>query len=112
MHLIGGRDPNRPLHVGQRVDVPKDTLITVTTVPANGIKYLSKITCSGEENARWEIYINNVLKETKRTINRTVDFEWTTPLKILDAEVVDIKATHYGPGDTATLDATVFGFPG
>ncbi len=110
MHIIGGRSPNRPLHVGRRADVPMGIMTTITTVPANGVKYLTKITCSGEENARWELYFDNILKETKRTTNRTVDFEWNVPLKVLAAEVIDIKAEHFGPGSTSTLEATVFGF--
>jgi len=111
MHIIGGRSPNRALHTGQQVDVPPDVLTTITTMPANGIKYITKITCSGEENARWEIYINSERKATKRTTDRTVDFDFNLPLKMMPAEVLDVKAIHFGPGASSTLEATIFGFP-
>jgi hypothetical protein len=101
---------NRPIHVGQQVNISQNTLTTVTTMPANGIKYITKIVCSGEENAKWDIFIDSVRKCTKRTINRTVDFDFNLPLKILATEVVDIKVTHHGPDSQATCEATIFGY--
>jgi len=108
---IGNYLLNRPLYIGRVEDVPSNTLTTIVTAAADVVKYLTKITCSGEENARWELYINSVLIETKRTTDRNVEFEWNIPLKILDTEGITVKAIHYGPGTNATLNATVFGFP-
>jgi len=102
---------NRPLYSGQQVDISKDTLTTIVTVPSNGVKFITKIVCSGEENAKWDVYINSTWKVSKRTTDRNVVFEFSTPLKILATEVVDVKATHHGPGQFSTFEATVFGYP-
>jgi len=64
-----------------------------------------------EENAKWDIYIDSVRKVTKRTTNRTVEFVFPTPLKILATEVVDVKCTHHDPNSsTAICEATIFGY--
>jgi hypothetical protein len=101
---------NRVLYVGKQSGISQSTLTTVVTVPANGIKYITKIMCSGEESARWELYIDSVLKATLRTTDRNVIFDFNLPLKILAAEVLDVKVTHYGPDTTATFDATIYGY--
>lgn len=101
---------NRPLHVGEQSGVPANTLTTITTMPSNGIKYITKILCSGEDNARWEIYINSVKKCTQRTTDRNVSFDFNLPLKILASEVVDVKAIFFGSGANADLQCTIFGY--
>ena len=101
---------NRPLYVGAVSGISQNTLTTVVTLPANGIKYITKIYCSGEENGRWEVYIDTVLKVTARTIDRQVNFDFNLPTKILATEVVDIKVIHFGPDTTADFDATIFGY--
>ena len=101
---------NRPIIVGTVSGIGVNTLTTVATLPANGIKFISKIFCSGEENGRWEVYIDSVLKATARTIDRQVNFDFNIPLKILATEVVDVKVTHFGPGTTSDFDSTIFGY--
>jgi len=101
---------NRPLFVGRQTAVPDDTLTTIVTVPANGIKYITKIMCSGEDSARWEIYLDSTLKATLRTTDRNVQFDFNLPLKILAAEVLDVKCIHFDPSATPTFDATIFGY--
>ena len=101
---------NRPVHVGEVASVSDNTLTTVTTMPANGIKYITKILCSGHVSGKWDIYISNVRKATMRTIDRNVWFDFNLPLKILATEVVDIKVTHYDTGNLADFQATIFGY--
>lgn len=101
---------NRPIHVGEQTGVSTNTLTTVTTMPSNGIKYITKILCSGEENGRWEIYIDSVRKCTQRTTDRNVSFDFNLPLKVLAAEVVDIKVIHFGPDASGDFQATIFGY--
>lgn len=101
---------NRPIHIGEQTDVSTDVLTTVTTMPANGIKYITKILCSGEENGKWELHIDSARKATLRTTDRNVAFDFNTPLKVLAAEVVDIKVTHYQPNANASFQCTIFGY--
>lgn len=101
---------NRPIHVGSVNSIGQNTLTTVTTMPSNGIKYITKILCSGEVNGRWEIYVNSVLKSVQRTTDRNVAFDFNLPMKVLATEVVDIKVIHFGPEPTSDFDATIFGY--
>ena len=101
---------NAVIASGEQSSIAEDVLTTITTVPANGIKYITKIICSGEENAKWDIFINSVRKMTKRTTDRTVDFDFSTPLKLAASSVLDVKVTHHGPDSTATFSASVNGY--
>ena len=101
---------NAVISVGFQSSVPTNTLTTIATVPSNGLKYITKIICSGMENAKWDIYIDNVRNITKRTISRTVDFDFSTPLRLAATSVLDVKATHHGPDSTADFEATVLGY--
>jgi hypothetical protein len=101
---------NGVLAFGQQISVPAATLTTIVTVPSNGLKYITKVICSGIENARWELYIDNTLKMVKRTINRTVEFDFSIPLKLPATSVLDIKAWHNGPGTGVDLEASVLGY--
>jgi len=101
---------NRPLYVGQQTSVSDGVLTTVVTVPANGIKYITKIMCSGEDSARWELYLDTVLKATLRTTDRNVQFDFNLPLKILAAEVLEVKCIHFVSTETPTFDSTIFGY--
>ena len=78
---------NRVLHTGQIGNISKDTLTTVTTMPANGIKYITKVVCSGEENAKWDIFIDSVRKCSKRTRDRERDLVGRVQQAILRAEI-------------------------
>ena len=101
---------NAVLATGQQTDVTTDVLTTVATVPANGIRYITKIICTGEDNGKWDVYIDSVRKMTKRTINRTVDFDFSTPLKLDASSVLDVKVTHFSPDSNATFEAAILGY--
>jgi len=101
---------NAVLYSGEQTSVSVDTLTTIVTVPANGVKYITKIICTGEENARWDVYINSVRKMTKRTTDRNVDFDFPVPLKVEAATVIDVKATHHGPDASSDFQACVLGY--
>jgi hypothetical protein len=100
---------NTVLYQGEELLVPQ-TETTIVTSPANGVKFITKIICTGVVNARWDVYVNSVLAMTKRTTDRTVDFDFSTPWKIAASSVVDVKATHHGPDTTADFVATIMGY--
>ena len=101
---------NQVLVSNQVADVPQDTLTTIATLPANGTKYVTKIMCSGEDNAKWDVYIDSVRKFTLRTTDRSRDFDFSTPLKVNPSSVLDVKATVHGTGTTAILEAAILGY--
>ena len=97
------------LAVGEQTIISAGTPTTIVTVPANGKRYITEIICTGEENARWDIFVNSVRKATKRTTDRNVVFEFAVPLELAGSTVLDVKATHHGPGANADFQATVIG---
>lgn len=101
---------NTVIQVGEQNNISQNTQVTVVTVPANGLKFITKIICTGEENARWDVYIDSVRKMTKRTIDRTVDFDFPTPLRLPATSVLDVKVTHHGPDAQADFQASVLGY--
>jgi hypothetical protein len=101
---------NSVLAAGEVTGVSQNTETTIVTVPANGIRYITKIICTGEENAKWNVYLNSVWKMTKRTTDRTVDFDFSTPLKVGASTVIDVKAIHHGPDSNSDFQATVLGY--
>jgi len=101
---------NRALHVGQAAGISQSVLTTVTTMSSTGVNYITQIMCTGQDNARWEIYIDGSKIATQRTTDRNVNFPFPIPLKVLDGEVVEIKVIFYGIETTATFDATIFGY--
>lgn len=101
---------NAVIAVGEVTTVSQNVLTTIVTVPANGIKYITKIICTGEENARWDVYIDSVRRMTKRTTDRTVDYDFPIPLKLAASSVLDVKATHHGPDTSSDFQASVLGY--
>ena len=101
---------NRPLYIGSKTAIADNALTTVVTVPSNGIKYITKIHCSGMLNAKWQLFLNSVLMDTLRTDDRNVSFDWNLPLKILGGEVLDVKVTHFNTVETSDFDATIYGY--
>lgn len=97
------------LAVGEQTIISAGVPTTIVTVPANGKRYITEIICTGEENARWDVFVNSVRQATKRTTDRNVVFEFSTPLELAGSTVLDVKATHHGPGANADFQATVIG---
>jgi len=102
--------PARPLYSGVKTGVSSGTTVTVVTIPANGVTDVVHISCTGEESARWELYLDSVLIDMKRTTNRNVTFEFGTALEILEGEVFDVKVFYNGPESSADFNATIYGY--
>lgn len=97
--------------VGQQASVASGSMVTVATMVANGYDHVTKVSCSGQVPARWQLYIDSVLAETIRG-GRNVEFIFKNPFLLETAKVLDIKVTHYHAGETPIFDATIYGFKG
>jgi len=95
--------------VGQQTLVGVNTLTTIVTMTANGYDHVTQISCSGQESAKWQLFINSVLVDTKRG-GLNIEFRFVNPLYIAATSVLDVKMTHYVTGETPTFDATIYGF--
>jgi hypothetical protein len=90
------------------VNANSQTTIVTYTAPAK--KLLSHISVSGTVYAKFQLYKNTVLLETRRGgPDRTLVFEFLRPLKLAATDILDVKVTHYQTGETAEFESTVYG---
>ena len=105
----GNKEQNQLLVRGVQSSVPASTLTTVATLAANGVRFVTKVLCSGHEHAKWELYVDSAIVATKRG-EYTQEFEFdSTPYRIDDGSAMDVKVTHYGAG-TPDFDVSIIGY--
>lgn len=99
------------LAVDAEVNVPDNSLTTIVTYTAVADTRLSKIVVSGTDYAKFEVFKNAVLIETRRTgPERNLDFGFDNPLMLQAGDVLDVKVTHYNTGVLADFESTVYGY--
>lgn len=95
---------------GSVTNVPASTLTTILTYTAAVATRLTRISVSGTDYAKFQIFINTVLIETKRSgPDRSLDFSFTSPLALSIGQILDVKVTHYAPGVLADFESTIYG---
>ena len=103
--------PVSPSVVGSVTSVGAATLTTVATLTANGVNRVTKVSCSGDDYAKFTLFINTALKDTRRSgTDRNTDFTFESPLTLTAGDVLDVKVEHYHVGDTLNFEATIYGF--
>lgn len=106
-----GGEPVVASSIGSQTAVSDNTLTTVSTLTANGFNRLVQISCSGTVYAKWLLYINSVLKETRRSgPERNLYFTYNHPIKLVTGDVVDIKVIHYSLGTLEDFETTFYAF--
>jgi hypothetical protein len=69
---------------------------TIATYTAPSKKLISHISVSGSLYAKYQLYKNTSLIETRRGgPDRSMVFEFCRPLKLLANDILDIKVTHF-----------------
>lgn len=95
---------------GSVTGVTASTLTTVLTYTAATAIRATRIGVSGTDYAKFQIFLNTVLIETKRSgPDRSLDFAFTSPLSLVIGDVLDVKVTHYAPGVLADFESTIYG---
>lgn len=90
--------------------VTNGTLTTILTYTAGADTRLTRISVSGTDYAKFQIFLNTVLIETKRSgPDRSLDFIFTAPLGLSSGQILDVKVTHYAPGVLADFESTIYG---
>ena len=103
--------PVSPSVVGAVTLVAAATLTTVATLVANGVNRVTKISCSGDDYAKFTLFINTVLKDTRRSgPERNTDFTFESPLTLTSGDVLDVKVEHFLTTDLLGFEATIYGF--
>lgn len=91
-------------------NVPDGVLTTVLTYTAPADVRVTRISVSGTDYAKFQIFLNTVLVETKRSgPDRSLDFTFVAPLGMASGQILDVKVTHYAPGVLADFESTVYG---
>jgi len=105
------KEQNQLLVRGVQTNVPASAQTTVATLAANGVRFITKVICSGHAGAKWELYIDSNLVATKRDGTYSQEFSFdATPYRIDDGSQMDVKVTHYHTGSSLDFDASIIGF--
>ena len=84
------------------------TLVSFTMTIAD--KDITRISCSGEFYAKFDIFVNTVRKETLRSgPSRNVEFTFQNFVFSV-GDIVDVKVTHAYTGKTPEFNTTIYGF--
>src|SRR6185295_319025 len=98
-----------PLAIGSVTNVPANTITTILTYTAAATTKLIRIGVSGTDYAKFQLFLNTILIETKRSgPNRSLDFAFTSPLNLTAGDILDVKVTHYAPGVLADFESTIY----
>ena len=90
--------------------VTDSTLTTILTYTAPTVKKISRIGVSGTDYAKFQLFLNTVLIETKRSgPSRSMDFVFDHPLSLAASDILDVKVTHYNTGLTSNFESTIYG---
>lgn len=99
-----------PLAVGSALNVPANVLTTIVTYTAVAATKITRIGVSGTDYAKFQLFKNTVLIETKRTSpERSLDFIFTNPLTLAASDVLEVKVTQYATGVLADYESTIYG---
>ena len=106
-----GGEPINITVVGAQTSVSDNTLTTLVTMVANGYNRLVQISVSGTAYAKFQLFINSSLKETRRSgPDRNLYFTYNHPIRLNSGDVVDLKVTHYNAGQLENFEATIFAY--
>lgn len=98
------------LATGSQTGISANLLTTVVTYTAGATAKITRIGVSGTEYAKYQLFKNTNLIETKRTgPDRSVDFIFNSPLIMSSGDILDVKVTHFYTGNTLDVEASVYG---
>ena len=90
--------------------VPDGSLTTILTYTAAAATRLTRISVSGTDYAKFQIFLDTVLIETKGSgPDGSLDFSFTSPLGLDVGQILDVKVTHYAPGVLSDFESTIYG---
>lgn len=90
--------------------VVNNVLSTIVTYTAPSDKKVSQVVVSGTVYAKYQLFFNTVLMETRRGgPDRTLVFEFNNPLRMLTGDILDVKVIHFDTTNTADFESTVYG---
>lgn len=98
------------LATGSQVGVGANLLTTIVTYTAPAAKSITRISVSGTEYAKYQLFKNASLIETKRTgPDRSTEFVFNSPLVMSSGDILDVKVTHFYTGNTLDVESSIYG---
>lgn len=98
------------LAVSSVTGVLASTLTTVVTYTAASDMKATRITCSGQTYAKVQLVLNTATIETKRMgPDRNIEFVFDHPLSLPSGSILEVKVTHFVPGESADYEASIYG---
>lgn len=95
---------------GNITSVPASVLSTIVTYTAPAARKITRIGVSGTDYGKFQLFINTVLIETRRTSpERSSDFTFVSPLVLASGDILDVKVTQYATGVLADFESTIYG---
>lgn len=95
---------------GSITAIPAATLSTIVTYTAPAIKKVARIGVSGTIYGTYQLFINTILVETRRSSPaRSMDFLFDIPLLMNSGDVMDIKVTHQFTAQLEDFNSTIYG---
>lgn len=88
------------------------TTVLTHTVSATKDNNIALIQCSGQGTAKWQFFIDTVLKGTKRASGGDFNTEWNFafPLALDASSVLDVKVTHFHTGESLDFEVGMYAF--
>ena len=83
---------------------------TIVTHVVLGDETFSDILVGGSDYARFNFYVNSVLRFVVRTgPARYANLSLQRPLQLSVTDIIDVKVIHYNIGNTAEFECTILG---
>ena len=91
--------------------VTSNNLTTILTFTATQDTNISLLTCSGEDYAKFQLFIDTDLIATKRSgPKRNVEWNFNAPLLLSNGSILDIKVTHWYTGEALNFESTMYAY--
>jgi len=91
--------------------VTSNNLTTILTFTAIKDTNISLITCSGDDYAKFQLFIDTVLIATKRSgPKRNTEWNFNNPLLLNSGSILDVKVTHWHTGDVLNFESTLYAY--
>lgn len=98
------------LATGSQSSIAANLLTTIVTYTAPADKVITKISVSGTEYAKFQLFKNTALIDTKRTgPDRSIEFVFINPLIMNSGDILDVKVTHFVTTNTIDAEASIYG---
>lgn len=104
--------PVASLIFAESTSVSDNTLTTIASITPVAATSISNIMCSGEDTAKFQVFIDTVVKITKRGSGSdlNVDFTFAVPFQLDAGATMEVKVIHFNTGETLDYEAAILGY--